>query len=54
MDTITQLESFLVKHMNLIDNNQFEELYEMARIEFPTNGNIKVIRKEGNFEYVNI
>ena len=52
--SISDIEAFLVKYMDLIENNQFEDLYEQARIEFPTTGNIKVIRKEGNFEYVNI
>lgn len=40
---MTDIERFLIKYMDLVEDNQFEELYEMVRIEFPTNGNISVI-----------
>ncbi len=50
MSAITDIEKFLLKYMDLIEDNKFEELYEQARIEFPTNANIIIIpRLNGYF-----
>lgn len=49
--SISDIETFLVKYMDLIDNNQFENLYEQARIEFPTTGNINVIPLLNSYFY---
>lgn len=51
MDAITDIEKFLLKYMDLIEDNKFEDLYEQARIEFPTTGNINVIPLLNSYFY---
>lgn len=48
---MTDIETFMNKYIELIDDNDFNRLYDAARIEFPTNGNIIIIPQLNEYFY---